>query len=137
MDIVGFKIQSNMSYLSLVSLSILITPKDVLNVVLINNTSTKPFIPYLGINNVIDVILTNMSIILYFNVVICKSRAFKLPSTILSKYIKGINGARILSKYPTSSLLYKPTASSCEKTMKIPVEKIAISKVNFITFEII
>ena len=92
------------------------------------NTRIKPFIPYLGISNVIDVILTNMSIILYFSVVICISRAFKLPSTILSKYIKGINGAKILSKYPTSSLLYKPTASSCEKTMNNPVEKIAKAK---------
>ena len=137
MDKVGFKIQSNMWNLSFVSFNIFITPKDVLKVVLINKTNINPFIPYLGIKKVMALILTNISIMLNFKVENCKSRAFKLPSTILSKYIKGIKGAKILSKYPTSSLLYKLIPSSLEKQINIPVANMAIKRVNFTTLDII
>ena len=77
----------------------------------------KPFIEVKGTKILISIILSMLSPTLTLKVKFCWSSPFNIPSLILSRYISGTKGAKILIIEPTSRFLYirKPSSSPQKK----------------------
>ena len=90
----------------------------------------KPFIPQRGKIKRIKIIRITESLTAVRKVKPCWSRPFKIPSDMLSRYIKGTMGERAFKRKPISSDLYIKYPISSPKTKNIAATIKEISKVS-------